>query len=59
MLATQDPEKAAADLARLLKLHPPAGVTWDGRNLVVQAAGQILPERPTAWADAYKVIYRP
>jgi hypothetical protein len=58
MPAAQDPEKAAADLARLLKLQSPASVAWDGRNLIVQAAGQVLPERPTVWADTYKVVYR-
>ncbi len=59
MPASQEQQKAAADLMRSLDLRPPARVTWDGRNLVVEAAGQVLPERPTVWAGSYEVIYRP
>jgi hypothetical protein len=54
-----DREKAAAELMRLLALRPPACVLWDGRNLVVEARGQVLPERPTLWEDRYPIVYRP
>lgn len=59
MSASQEQEKAAAELMRSLGLHPPARVTWDGRNLVVEAAGQVLPERPTIWNGTYEIVYRP
>jgi hypothetical protein len=54
-----DREKAAADLMRFLGLRSPARVTWDGRNLILEAAGQVLPERPTIWEGRYNIIYRP
>jgi hypothetical protein len=44
---------------RFLRLQPPAQVTWNGRSLVVEAAGQVLPERPTVWLSIYEVIYHP
>ncbi|MGH7038867.1 MAG: hypothetical protein ACREE1_12105 [Stellaceae bacterium] len=56
---SSDLEKAEAELMRTLGLHPPAHIAWDGRNLVVEAKGQVLPERPTVWAGRYPIIYRP
>jgi hypothetical protein len=54
-----DQEKAAADLMHFLGLRSPARVTCDGRSFVVEAAGQVLPERPTTWAGRYPIVYRP
>lgn len=42
-----DQENAAAELMHFLGLHSPARIAWEGRNLVVEAKGQVLPERPT------------
>lgn len=57
--SASEPETAAFDLMRFLGLHPPAHVGWDGRSLVVEAAGQALPERPTVWEGGYPIIYHP
>jgi hypothetical protein len=58
-MAAATEETAAAELMRFLRLQPPAQVTWNGRSLVVEAAGQVLPERPTVWLSIYEVIYHP
>ncbi|HJU19685.1 MAG TPA: hypothetical protein VJ770_24795 [Stellaceae bacterium] len=54
-----DREKTAAELMRFLGLRPPARVSWDGHTLIVEAEGQVLPERPTVWAGGCDIIYRP
>lgn len=57
-MAESPEQQQASDLMRALKLRAPASVSWDGRNLIVDPAGQVLPERPTNWRG-HEVVYRP